>query len=86
MNTSYWKEEIVSLVFLALVSVSFSVTVSNCNAVPSFFRLDEELLRLKLTHDRAMMTSLVGPGLPRWLSIIDLKKSSSFIFSVRSVT
>jgi hypothetical protein len=62
---------LVSLVLLALVSFSFSLTVSNAD--PIFFRLELELLRLKLMHDLAMMASLEGPGLLRWLSIIDLK-------------
>ena len=65
-----------SLVFFTLVSVSefasFSFRVSN--AGPIFFRLDDELLRLKTMQDRAIMTSLEGQGLLRLESIIDLKK------------
>jgi hypothetical protein len=60
-----------SLEFFGLVSFSLSATVSNWF---TFFRLDDELLRLRLMHDLAMMTSLGGQGLLllRWQSIIDL--------------
>jgi hypothetical protein len=45
----------------------------------SFFRLDDELLRLSAMHDLAITSDHGGHGLPRWLSIMDLQSINSIM-------